>query len=882
MIVAETTGVTLAQADEVRRALGTPQGQQRGRGVVAAGGGGPRLRARRRRPDLGGAQGVRLASGSARPTPRPSRCRPTSRPGSRPTTRRPSSPGCSPTTPACTPSGCILDDARSLRHRGARPRRQRLAPAPTASSGSTTVPAGRRHPRIPDQDRRRARRRRTPTCPTRSAYGIRLSLADVKGISEAEVARIVAGQPYASLADFWHRAQVSPARSPSGSCSPAAFDSPLRHEARSRRAGWAGAAGSPGATCCCTSPSSTGGRASAALAGGAAQQPAARHRRASRLVARAVGRHRAAGDVAGPRGRAVPGGPPVVPAAEQPTQLTLDLGDTPELAAATGLPEMTGPERVRAELDMLGLDASAHVVDFYAPDAARARGDPQPRPARRPAAARGAGRRGQGRHPDPADPLRAPGRLPHPRRLHRAGRRHLLRGRPGPLCRDRLPLLDAAVPRGGAPHRRRGASRCGRPAPGSSPRCGTPGPAGGLDAVRAAIDAGRGERRRPSAQAAEEAAAAARRPAGSRAAGGCSSTPRGSSSRPTPTPPAGGDVRGARGLAPGQCVPDRTVALPAAQAVARQPRKLRALGWDPHCSGAARHGRPRATDGGAAVPDEQRRAPTRRASETVAAHLGGLGRCARPRRPTAAPTSAGRCGCSTSAVAPAASPSRSPRPATTSPSSTPAPTPSPRWPAAAAEAGIAERITAVQGDADTLGDRRCGGAAASTWSAATAPSRSSTTPQATLATHRRRARSRRAPSRLVAAQRLAVVLARALAGQFAQARAALVSARRPLGRRRPAAAAVRRASARATCSPPPGFTDGRLPRRAHLQRPRALGPHRLRGRPRSPCSSSSDAAQPPAPDARAFLARPRRCAAPTSPCRRPPTRRDASPAGADR
>ena len=40
-------------------------------------------------------------------------------------------------------------------------------------------------------------------------YGIRLSLADVKGITEAEVARIVAGRPYGSLADFWHRASVS-------------------------------------------------------------------------------------------------------------------------------------------------------------------------------------------------------------------------------------------------------------------------------------------------------------------------------------------------------------------------------------------------------------------------------------------------------------------------------------------------------------------------------------------------------------------------------------------------------------------------------------------------------------------------------------------------
>jgi error-prone DNA polymerase len=61
------------------------------------------------------------------------------------------------------------------------------------------------------------------------------------------------------------------------------------------------------------------------------------------------------------------GGLLVIPARTQPTQLTLDLGDTPELTVATGLPEMTGQERVRAELDILGLDASAHIIDFYAP-----------------------------------------------------------------------------------------------------------------------------------------------------------------------------------------------------------------------------------------------------------------------------------------------------------------------------------------------------------------------------------------------------------------------------------------------------------------------------------------------------------------------------------
>ncbi len=47
--------------------------------------------------------------------------------------------------------------------------------------------------------------------------------------------------------------------------------------------------------------------------------------------------------------------------------LTLDLGDRPRLVAGAGLPQMTGPERVRAELDVLGLDVSAHVIAFYEP-----------------------------------------------------------------------------------------------------------------------------------------------------------------------------------------------------------------------------------------------------------------------------------------------------------------------------------------------------------------------------------------------------------------------------------------------------------------------------------------------------------------------------------
>ncbi|MDH2429710.1 DNA polymerase III subunit alpha [Sphaerisporangium sp. TRM90804] len=42
-----------------------------------------------------------------------------------------------------------------------------------------------------------------------AGYGLRVPFSSVKGISEAEVARMVAGRPYTSLADFWERARPS-------------------------------------------------------------------------------------------------------------------------------------------------------------------------------------------------------------------------------------------------------------------------------------------------------------------------------------------------------------------------------------------------------------------------------------------------------------------------------------------------------------------------------------------------------------------------------------------------------------------------------------------------------------------------------------------------
>ena len=125
----------------------------------------------------------------------------------------------------------------------------------------------------------------------------------------------------------------------------------------------------------------------------------------------------------------------------------------PSWAEGSGLPEFTDAELVRAELEVLGLDASRHVVDFYKPFlAALGRGSGRGA-AHLPQRRGGAGRRGEGGHPDPADPLRPAGGLRDPRRRHGLHRLDLLRGRAGPLRRDGVPLLAAGHPRGAAAHR---------------------------------------------------------------------------------------------------------------------------------------------------------------------------------------------------------------------------------------------------------------------------------------------------------------------------------------------------------------------------------------------------------------------------------------------
>jgi len=230
-----------------------------------------------------------------------------------------------------------------------------------------------------------------------AGYAIRLALAEVKGISEAEIERITVGRgaltadgptdPYRSLTDFWHRAHpsrpiaerlvlagafdavyglVTDASGPGGGSvqrrhrvtrrdlllQVAELDRYARAVARAGRG---------------RGSSSRRGRAATRPADTRAEQAAARSSTdpATRNEAPATERHALAAPgiwaQAAAQSRATQAPDPVTS-----VQLALDLGDAPAEGEASGLPEMTPEERMRAELEILGLDASRHVIDSYA------------------------------------------------------------------------------------------------------------------------------------------------------------------------------------------------------------------------------------------------------------------------------------------------------------------------------------------------------------------------------------------------------------------------------------------------------------------------------------------------------------------------------------
>ena len=230
-----------------------------------------------------------------------------------------------------------------------------------------------------------------PAADEEAGYAIRLALAEVKGIHEAEVDRIIAGRgggaseasPYQSLTDFWHRAQVSRPIAERLVLA-GAFDTVYRigagTEDRSvarrnrvtrrdlllqvaeldrfaRAVDRAGRGRGPVAR----------GRRPSRPADVRAAEAAARSSTdpATRDEAPRPERH-VFGDAgvwaqAAAQSRATPTPRPV-----SSVQLALDLGDAPGEGEVSGLPEMTAEERMRAELEILGLDASRHVVDSYA------------------------------------------------------------------------------------------------------------------------------------------------------------------------------------------------------------------------------------------------------------------------------------------------------------------------------------------------------------------------------------------------------------------------------------------------------------------------------------------------------------------------------------
>src|SRR3954447_26863102 len=176
-------------------------------------------------------------------------------------------------------------------------------------------------------------------------YGIRLSLADVKGISDAEVASIIAGRPYHSLSDFWHRARVS---------------RPIAE--RLVLAGGFDAIYGIGATLPVRRRGKVTRRDLLLQVTDLDRYQRGVARSSRRVTPKPV--TTAPADV---RELAARQSQAARPVEVQPVQLALDLGDEPGEVEATGLREMTPADRVKAELEVLGLDVSRHVVEFYAP-----------------------------------------------------------------------------------------------------------------------------------------------------------------------------------------------------------------------------------------------------------------------------------------------------------------------------------------------------------------------------------------------------------------------------------------------------------------------------------------------------------------------------------
>ncbi|MDP4014829.1 MAG: DNA polymerase III subunit alpha [Candidatus Nanopelagicales bacterium] len=328
-IISVITGCSLAEADEIRRELGSPEGQQKVRGWFY-------LAARRRGYGLGTVEEVwdvlrafasfgfckAHAAAFALPTYQSVWLK----------AHHPAAffAGVLTHDPGMYPKRLILNDARNfgIRILGVDVnesdrvyRVERVSDAGDPAQGSSN-----------------------------DLGGIRVPLSDVKGISAAEEVSIIAGRPYESLADFWHRAGVS---------RPTAEHLVLTGGFDNLDGTGANSGTGPAnrrdlllqVICMDRYTRSRGARGARRAAG---REPAKSHAGSpGQDLVLAVRRQSQA--------------PAAVRAPEDiPVQLVLGLADTPT-ATLSGLPDMTAGERVRAEVEILGMDVSGHVVSFYEP-----------------------------------------------------------------------------------------------------------------------------------------------------------------------------------------------------------------------------------------------------------------------------------------------------------------------------------------------------------------------------------------------------------------------------------------------------------------------------------------------------------------------------------
>ena len=210
-------------------------------------------------------------------------------------------------------------------------------------------------------------------------YGIRLALAEVKGISDAEVDRVVAARPFHSLTDLWHRARVSrPVLE--RLVLAGGFDSvygigsqqAVRRRGKVTRRDLLLQVAELDRHARAVDRAARGrgfGRGPRVRSPAAVRAAEAGERNSSDPLARegapTLERHPLA--EAGVWAKAAAQSQTSrTPRPVSSVQLALDLGDEPAEGEISGLPEMDDEERMKAELEILGLDVTRHVVDTYA------------------------------------------------------------------------------------------------------------------------------------------------------------------------------------------------------------------------------------------------------------------------------------------------------------------------------------------------------------------------------------------------------------------------------------------------------------------------------------------------------------------------------------